>query len=306
MEWYARNPRKFDMGTLGWSLAERGAYSCLVDAYYENEGPLPADEIAIAATLRVDLETWRVISGKVLGKFEVRDGLLFHEVCEKELATQRRLSERSRENGRKGGRPKRDETQQDKPTGLAAGNLEETQTKPQDRTGQDNTISSLRSDIGAEPALALEIPIAKQGKPKPVRGSRMIEGTKLPEAWALWARAEGHPDPQAEWAQFHDYWIAQPGQKAVKTNWEATWRSWVRRALSSGKPAVGRKPANGHAIVLSPAEQLKYLDGYVGHFKRFGEWHGKDQYRIEPGKPGCQVPPDILTKYGYTETGAKT
>jgi len=28
--------------------------------------------------------------------------------------------------------------------------------------------------------------------------------------------------------QFKDYWIAQPGQKGVKLDWEATWRNWVR------------------------------------------------------------------------------
>lgn len=29
--------------------------------------------------------------------------------------------------------------------------------------------------------------------------------------------------------EFRDYWIAQPGQKGVKTDWDATWRNWVRR-----------------------------------------------------------------------------
>ena len=28
--------------------------------------------------------------------------------------------------------------------------------------------------------------------------------------------------------KFKDYWIAQPGQKGVKLDWDATWRNWVR------------------------------------------------------------------------------
>jgi hypothetical protein len=32
-----------------------------------------------------------------------------------------------------------------------------------------------------------------------------------------------------EHAKFIDYWIAQPGQKGVKSDWEATWRNWMRR-----------------------------------------------------------------------------
>jgi hypothetical protein len=27
---------------------------------------------------------------------------------------------------------------------------------------------------------------------------------------------------------FRDYWIAQPGAKGVKLDWDATWRNWVR------------------------------------------------------------------------------
>jgi uncharacterized protein YdaU (DUF1376 family) len=302
MDWYPRNPRKFDMGTLGWTLAERGAYSCLVDAYYENEGPLPADEGAIAATLRVDLETWRVIAGKVLGKFEVRDGLLYHEVCDKELATQRRLSERSRENGRKGGRPKRDEKQDHKPTGLAVGTPEITQTKPQDITGQDNTNSSLRSELVAVPALALEPTGLQADKPKPVKGTRMTEDMALPEPWESWARQEGHPDPAAEWERFRDYWIGVAGKDGVKTNWKATWRNRVRSVMQNGRAAVGRKPAATNTPITAE-EAIKRVERYVKHFKHTGDWNGDGP---KPGDPNCQVPVEILAKYGYTQTGANS
>jgi hypothetical protein len=36
-------------------------------------------------------------------------------------------------------------------------------------------------------------------------------------------------DYKNEHATFVDYWIAQPGQKGVKSDWEATWRNWMRR-----------------------------------------------------------------------------
>lgn len=39
-------------------------------------------------------------------------------------------------------------------------------------------------------------------------------------------------DHRAEHKVFIDYWIAQPGQKGVKTDWEATWRNWMRRKQS--------------------------------------------------------------------------
>ena len=30
--------------------------------------------------------------------------------------------------------------------------------------------------------------------------------------------------------QFIDYWIAQPGQRGTKLDWDATWRNWMRRS----------------------------------------------------------------------------
>ena len=61
-------------------------------------------------------------------------------------------------------------------------------------------------------------------------------GTRLtldhpPADWIAWAEGEGHHDPPDEWLRFRDYWIAQPGQKGVKTDWPATWRNWIRRSL---------------------------------------------------------------------------
>mgnify|MGYP003559713022 CR=1 FL=1 len=42
-------------------------------------------------------------------------------------------------------------------------------------------------------------------------------------------------DLHAEHRVFVDYWIAQPGQKGVKTDWDATWRNWMRRAARDAK-----------------------------------------------------------------------
>ncbi len=34
---------------------------------------------------------------------------------------------------------------------------------------------------------------------------------------------------QSVFDTFRDHWRAQPGQKALKSDWEATWRNWRRR-----------------------------------------------------------------------------
>lgn len=82
---------------------------------------------------------------------------------------------------------------------------------------------------------------AEKGKPAS-KGSRWIEGTTLPEDWLEWAKENtDHTEIgiQAQFEQFSDYWIAQPGQKGLKANWFATWKNWLRRSFNQ----PGHQPA---------------------------------------------------------------
>jgi hypothetical protein len=54
-------------------------------------------------------------------------------------------------------------------------------------------------------------------------------------------------DVRAEHRVFVDYWIAQPGQKGVKTNWESTWKNWMRRKqgdVKSPTPKLSKAAVN--------------------------------------------------------------
>jgi hypothetical protein len=55
-------------------------------------------------------------------------------------------------------------------------------------------------------------------------------------------------DPQETFEGFRDYWIAQPGQKGVKTDWTATWRNWVRRQQQAKKTASEARLAQMAAL----------------------------------------------------------
>lgn len=84
--------------------------------------------------------------------------------------------------------------------------------------------------------------------------SRAAHGTRLPPDW------KPTPDLQA-WAEkkrpdlnlgdvlerFRDYWAAQPGQKGVKLDWQATYRNWVR----------GEKRINGAAAPSASRPSIK-------------------------------------------------
>lgn len=77
-------------------------------------------------------------------------------------------------------------------------------------------------------------------------GSRLPAGWQLPAAWRTWAiseRPDVDPDHQA--SIFADHWHSKPGKDGRKTDWQATWRNWIRRVHG---------PPNGRPI-LRPADE---------------------------------------------------
>lgn len=62
------------------------------------------------------------------------------------------------------------------------------------------------------------------------RGSRLSPDW-LPSAASVAKVKADAPDvdPKAEHAAFVDYWVAVPGAKGIKLDWDATWRNWMRR-----------------------------------------------------------------------------
>jgi hypothetical protein len=74
------------------------------------------------------------------------------------------------------------------------------------------------------------------------RGSRLSPDW-MPSAASVATAKKDAPnvDHRAEHATFVDYWIAQPGQKGVKTNWESTWRNWMRRKEGDIKTRPGKQ-----------------------------------------------------------------
>ncbi len=79
------------------------------------------------------------------------------------------------------------------------------------------------------------------GSPK--KGNRLPPDWVLPRDWGEWAVNEGLPEVtvRAEAAKFRDYWVAKPGRDAVKLDWQATWRNWVRKALEAQPNAAPKQ-----------------------------------------------------------------
>jgi hypothetical protein len=96
------------------------------------------------------------------------------------------------------------------------------------------------------PCLQVAIPERERETEREGEQKTQSRGTRLPADWKpsddqiAFCKAE-RPDlhPVATGDRFRDYWIAQPGTKGVKLDWDATWRNWVR-----AEKAGGAKSAN--------------------------------------------------------------
>lgn len=85
----------------------------------------------------------------------------------------------------------------------------------------------------------------EQGRNSGARGTRLPDNWILTKALGDWALQEqptwtaDHVRRVAE--KFRDYWTAKSGQQGRKTDWDATWRNWVRneKPLTGGGAGAG-------------------------------------------------------------------
>jgi hypothetical protein len=68
-----------------------------------------------------------------------------------------------------------------------------------------------------------------EAKPKQSRGTRLpTDWTPTDEQIQFCRESREDLDPSSTADSFRDFWIAQPGVKGTKLDWNATWRNWVR------------------------------------------------------------------------------
>lgn len=97
-------------------------------------------------------------------------------------------------------------------------------------------------------------------------------GQRLPIDWApsdedVIFATELRVDWRREAEAFRDYWFSKPGRDAVKLDWSATWRNWIRR--STQKLAVKQEPQKSKT--MQALEKLQRMaNGQVDDSGGFG------------------------------------
>ena len=108
-------------------------------------------------------------------------------------------------------------------------------------------------DLFDEPVQMVEKPKKKTTD----RGSRLTIDA-LPDDWKAFAEAEEPDlDPYRLFDNFKDYWTSVSGAKAIKKDWTATWRNFVRSFNNA--PDWKRRPMLKPEAANKPQVQTKFV-----------------------------------------------
>jgi uncharacterized protein YdaU (DUF1376 family) len=210
MHYYQFNIGDYKSHTEHLSDLEDLAYRRMLDWYYLHETPLPLETSEIARLIRMRTHTDCI--AVVLQEFFIRNenGWTNHR-ADQEIARAGEKSSKASESAKARWSKHKDADAM--------------------RTHSESNATQDTRHITQDP---------EHKKTKTQRGTRLPTGFELPDEWIEFCRQErADLDPQTVFAEFLDYWIAQPGQKGVKTDWPATWRNWVRRQTAT-RSAQGR------------------------------------------------------------------
>jgi uncharacterized protein YdaU (DUF1376 family) len=192
LNYYRRYVGDYLRDTSRLSMLEHGAYTLLLDYYYADELPLPIDRNEIYTMVRAMTPADRKAVDKVLDRyFVLADDGYRNNRADEELGVATVVIEASRENGKKGGRPKtqkqtHNETQTQTQKETQNITQSKTQTETKTVTREEPTNNHPPTTNHHPPASSLQPP-AKQQRANAVAGSKNEDVAQL----AGWLRAAG-------------------------------------------------------------------------------------------------------------------
>jgi uncharacterized protein YdaU (DUF1376 family) len=210
-DFYKMDPADWDNGTARLSLEEEAAYLRIVNSIHKHKGPVPNVDRVLAGMFRTSIRKARalVLALADAGKVVIEDGEIWNDRARSDLVHRGFVSVSRAESGAKGGRKSA-----------------EVRAKALENNEKQQAIASTREEKRRE-----EVTEAKASVPHK-RGSRLSSDWFLPMDWGEWAVSQGMGTEaiRIEAEKFKDYWTSKAGRDAVKLDWQATWRNWIRTA----------------------------------------------------------------------------
>lgn len=119
--------------TTGLNTTQHGAYLLLLIHAWKNEGRLPNCDRTLATITKLSLKKWREHAPVLLPFFVIDDEGLSHKRVAAERGRAKEISDKRREAGARGGRPKKQMLSAEKANAFVSGLQSETQSQSQVR-----------------------------------------------------------------------------------------------------------------------------------------------------------------------------
>lgn len=232
--WFKFYTRDFRDGVRVLSLEEIGAYTLILSLIYETNGRLVNDERAICAQIGCDVRVWRRVSARLVAEGKItltEEGCWTNERAQAEITSAELLAKKRQTSGRIGGQlsgKSRAKPLENKESDEAnASSLLHTEYRRQKAEAPTDIKSVGVCDASEGFALKPDQPEPKPDK----RGSRMRPDWRPSQDGMAYAEQNGLLNGwcEATIANFRDYWLGVPGAKGIKLDWDATWRTEVRK-----------------------------------------------------------------------------
>ncbi|SDC69830.1 Uncharacterized conserved protein YdaU, DUF1376 family [Massilia sp. PDC64] len=238
------------------TLLEHGIYARLMDVYYTREAGIPEDKAARLIGARTKEEV-QALSNVLDEFFTLVDGVWTQGRCEEEIGIASAKAEKNRENGSKGGRPKKTLTGQqpgENPDGSDVGNhvgSEKNLSQTPDSRLQTKTLGDRASDqpeLSGEPILPT--PVGDLSK-----AMRELGIMGQPADPRLIALADQGVSVETMRAACEDAKRSKPNERIAPAYVFAILERWAREASElNANGAAPPRQVNGHAY--APAEKF--------------------------------------------------
>ncbi len=231
----------YEAAAVHLTLEEDGAYNRLLRlAWRMPDCALPDDPAWIARRLRIDAATYRRLVAPLIDEFFSREGgRIFQKRQVREFRYVTDLVAKRRAAGKRGGdakaRRRKSEVRSQKSEDGCGEEDGPGMATPVPEHGADDLVAPRPT---ATPA-PTGPPLLREAGDDPPAGTKRASprrGKRLPEDWRPstkdrdFAAKEGldHAEIDRTADRFRDYWTAKAGPSAIKRDWAATWRNWVR------------------------------------------------------------------------------
>lgn len=295
MNYYEHHIGDYDADTSHLSWAEDMAYTRLIRLYYRKEQPIPSDLAQACRLVRATSKEERKAVETVLQEFfELHEDGWHQHRCDAEVEAYQKRCEHNRRVGKKGGRPRKTETQTE-PEKNPLGYFRETQTEPEKNPPQTpdprpqiyqptNQRASAPDPVPPKPpAPPPEEPQESGSDPMPMQVCWQPS-----QQFHAMAKLAGLPPQDGQQfadglAEFIAFWLTKPEEERTQSQWDhALVKSLQgRKAHSAGR----RKPPAKADVSASAGRDL------------LPAWR-RDEIRRQFEATPNLVPADLLPQIG--------